>query len=178
MTPPTFSLKNLRAKATTLFTPPAPTPGPSVVGTLPRADVGDVVRLPSSPANAGKEGNAKPSKGILCNVFMSDASASGHVCGVKCGVGTSICIDVDCKVVAHQGKFCHVLPNRVYVKKNNSTAFLEPSADISNLAPESRLFGKLIQPHSPNGKLDSKGYKFRIRRILQSKEPPKVSRRL
>ena len=136
MSTPTFSLQNLRGKATTLFSPTAPTPDPSVVGTPSGADVGGVVRLSSSSANAVQEGNAKPSKGMLFYVFFSGDFPSNHVCGVKRGVGTSICIDMDCKVVAHQGKFCHVLPNHVYVKKNDSTAFLEPSADISNLAPE------------------------------------------
>ena len=68
-------------------------------------------------------------------VFSGD-STSNQACGVKRGVGTSICIDADCKVGTHQGKFCHVLPDHVYVKKNDSTAFLKPSAEISKLTPE------------------------------------------
>ena len=121
MSSSTFSLQNLKHKVSTLLSP-------SVVGTPSGADVGGVARLPSSAAKAVQESNVKPSKGILFNVFFSGDSTSNQVCGVKRGVGTSICIDVDCKVGAHQGKFCHVLPDHVYVKKNDSTAFLEPSS--------------------------------------------------
>ena len=119
-----------------LSPPPSSPPGPSVVGTPMGANVWDGVRVPSSPENSVKEDNVKPSKGILFSVFMSVDPSLSHVCGVKRGVGPSMCIDVDCTVVAHQGKYCHILPNHAYVKKNDSTAFLEPSADISNLAPD------------------------------------------
>ena len=127
-----LQIQNLRDKATTLFSPAAPTTDPSLVGTPSGADVGGVARLPSSAANAVQDVNAKPSKGTLFYSFFPEDSSS--VCGVKRGVGTTMCIDIDCKVVAHQGKFCHVLPNHVYVKKNDSTAFLEPSVDVSQLS--------------------------------------------
>ena len=126
MSTSTFSLQNLKHKVSTLLSP-------SMVGTPSGADVGGVARLPSSAAKAVQESNVKPSKGMLFYLFFSDDSASKKVCGVKRGVGSSICIDLDCTIAAHQGKYCHVLPNHVYVKKNESTAFLEPSVDVSLL---------------------------------------------
>ena len=132
MSTSTFSLQNLKEKATTLFSPAAPTTDPSLVGTPSGADVGGVARLPSSVANAVQDVNTKPSKGTLFYSFLPEDSSS--VCGVKRGAGTTMCIDIDCKVLAHQGKFCHVLPNHVYVKKNESTAFLDPSVDVSQLS--------------------------------------------
>ena len=60
MSTPTFSLKNLKDKASTLFSPPVSTPNPSMVGTPSGAD-GGVARMPSSSADAVQEGTSKPS---------------------------------------------------------------------------------------------------------------------